>query len=98
MPPSPDGVDRGTLRELVKRGVLVEREGVYFHADAIAQAAGLAARLLAEHPDGFTVAQFRDATGTSRKYVLPLVGELDARGMTRRRGELRIGGPRLPTP
>jgi len=28
--------------------------------------------------------------------VLPLVAELDARGVTRRRDDLRIAGPRLP--
>lgn len=94
-PPTPEGVDRATLRELVRRGFLVEREGVYFHRDAIEQARQVAVRLLEAFPGGFTVAQFRDATGTSRKYVLPLVGELDARGITRRRDELRIGGPRL---
>ena len=44
----------------------------------------------------FTVAQFRDATGASRKFVLPLVAELDARGVTRRRDDVRIAGPRLP--
>ena len=95
-PPPPEGVDRATLRELVKGGTLVEREGVYFHRDTIDAAGRAAARLLEQYPEGFTVAQFRDVTGASRKFVLPLVGELDARGMTRRRGDLRIAGPRLP--
>jgi selenocysteine-specific elongation factor len=54
------------------------------------------AALLAEHPDGFTVAQARDALGTSRKHALPLLALLDAAGVTRRRGDLRLGGPRLP--
>ena len=49
------------------------------------------------HPDGFTVAQLRDDLGASRKYALPLVNELDARGITRRRGDLRVAGPRLPS-
>ena len=44
------------------------------------------------------MAQFRDATGASRKYALPLASELDARGITRRRDDLRIAGPRLPEP
>ena len=51
-------------------------------------------RLLAEHPEGVTVAQVRDALGTTRKYALPLLAHLDATGVTRRRGDLRIGGPR----
>ncbi len=96
MPPQPDGVDRSEVRELVRRGHLVARDGMYFHADTIDAAAAHAARLLAASPDGFTVAEFRDATGASRKFVLPLVAELDARGVTRRRDDLRIAGPRLP--
>lgn len=95
-PPPLDDIDRNDLRELVRRGHVVQRDRIGFHRDAIDAAAFVAAELLAEHPDGFTVAQFRDATGASRKFVLPLVAELDARGVTRRRDDLRIGGPRLP--
>ncbi len=96
-PPAPDGVDRGELRELVRRGLLVERDGIVFHHAVIEQASRAAARLLDRHPDGFTVAQFRDDLGVTRKHALPLVAELDARGVTRRRDDLRVGGPRLPT-
>jgi selenocysteine-specific elongation factor len=95
-PPPPDGVDRATLRELVKRGYAVERDGIWFHAGAIDAASRTAAALLAEHPEGFTVAQFRDRTGATRKFALPLLNELDARGVTRRRDDVRIAGPRLP--
>jgi selenocysteine-specific elongation factor len=42
------------------------------------------------------VAEVRDALGTTRKFLLPLLTVLDASGVTRRRGDLRIGGPRLP--
>jgi selenocysteine-specific elongation factor len=96
MPPSIAAVDRNDLRELVRRGHVVQRDGIGFHRDAIEAAGYVAAELLAEQADGFTVAQFRDATGASRKFVLPLVAELDARGVTRRREDVRIGGPRLP--
>ncbi len=95
-PPAPDGVDKNDLRELARRGHVVQLDGVVFDAGVIDRAGAVAARLLAEHPGGFTVAQFRDATGASRKYALPLVSELDKRGITRRREDLRIGGPRLP--
>ncbi|MEO1059370.1 MAG: SelB C-terminal domain-containing protein, partial [Actinomycetota bacterium] len=94
-PPAPDGVSRDELRELTRRGLVFERDGVYFHASAIDVASDVARQLLAEHPDGFTVAQFRDATGTSRKYALPILGQLDGDGRTRRRDDLRIAGPRL---
>jgi len=95
-PPAPDGVDKNDLRELARRGHVVQLDGVVFHAATLDRAAEVAADLLAAHPDGFTVAQFRDATGASRKFALPLVSELDKRGVTRRRDDLRIGGPRLP--
>ena len=95
-PPQPDGVDRAELRELVRRGHVVVRDSVYFHADTIDAAASVAAGLLAGSEGGFTVAEFRDAIGASRKFVLPLVAELDARGVTRRRDDVRIAGPRLP--
>ncbi|MFT6292696.1 MAG: selenocysteine-specific elongation factor [Ilumatobacter sp.] len=95
-PPSADGVDRNDIRELARRGHIVANEGLVFHAQTIDAAAHIAASLLSEHPDGFTVAQFRDATGASRKFALPLVSELDKRGVTRRREDVRIGGPRLP--
>jgi len=71
-----DDVDRAELRELVRRGHVVARDGMHFHADTIDAAALLAARLLSASPDGFTVATFRDATGASRKFALPLVAEL----------------------
>jgi selenocysteine-specific elongation factor len=96
-PPAPDGVDRNDIRELARRGHIVQRDGVVFHTATIDAAAQIAADLLAETPEGFTVAAFRDATGASRKFVLPLVSELDSRGITRRRDDVRIAGPRLPT-
>ena len=45
---------------------------------------------------GFTVGHVRDAVGATRKHVVPLLAELDRRGVTRRRGDRRIAGPRLP--
>ena len=95
-PPDAAGVDRSELRQLVKRGLIVERDGICFHPSALDVAALVAAGLLTADPAGFTVAQFRDATGSSRKHALPLVAELDSRGVTRRRDDVRIAGPRLP--
>jgi len=95
-PPDADDVDPAELRELVRRGDVVEADGVYFAAAAIGSAADIVAELLANDPDGVTVAAIRDAWGTSRKYAIPLVTHLDANGITRRRDDLRIAGPRLP--
>ncbi|MFN2606400.1 MAG: selenocysteine-specific translation elongation factor [Acidimicrobiales bacterium] len=95
-PPDPAGVDRAELRELVRRGMVVERDGVYFAPSAVGAAARVMAGLLAADPEGFTVAAARDALGATRKHVLPLLAILDSTGVTRRRGDLRVGGPRLP--
>lgn len=95
-PPEPNGVDRDVVRELVRHGLVVERDGIYFTAGAIQDASRIVAQLLAESPEGVTVAQVRTALGNTRKHVLPLLAELDATGVTRRRGDVRIGGPRLP--
>jgi selenocysteine-specific elongation factor len=94
-PPGADGVDRAELRQLIQRKLIVERGSICFHPDVIDQAAAVAAQLLAADPEGFTLAALRDATGATRKYIVPLANELDARGITRRRGDLRIAGPRL---
>ncbi|MEZ5340746.1 MAG: SelB C-terminal domain-containing protein [Acidimicrobiales bacterium] len=97
-PPGPDGVDRGEIRHMIRRGTVIERDKVYFAASALQQAAQLVANKLATQPEGITVSEVRDLLDTSRKYVLPLLNELDQTGMTRRRGDVRIAGPRLPEP
>jgi selenocysteine-specific elongation factor len=96
VPPAPDDVDRGELRELVRRGDVVEVEGIFYAASAIEEAARLAARLLDNDPEGFTVSAFREAAGNTRKHAMPLLSHLDGTGVTRRRDDVRIAGPRLP--
>ncbi|MEO7836517.1 MAG: selenocysteine-specific translation elongation factor, partial [Acidimicrobiales bacterium] len=51
-PPPPEGVDRAELRELARRGLVVEREGVWFSPSALEEAARIVARLLVTSPDG----------------------------------------------
>lgn len=94
-PPPPDGIDRGEVRELVRRGTVIEQDGVFFAASAVDQAARLVAERLA-HTDGITVADARDLLGTSRKFVLPMLNHFDRNGITRRREDIRIAGPRMP--
>lgn len=94
-PEPPDDLGRNEVRELVRRGEVVEVGGVAFAASAMDAAAEVLRDLLGEHPDGVTVAQVRDALGTTRKFVVPLLEHLDATGRTRRREDLRIAGPRL---
>ena len=95
-PPGPERYDRGEVLELVRRGLVVRSEGVFFAASTVEKAAQSVAEMLAAKPDGVTVSDVRTAWGTSRKYALPLLAHLDSTGVTRRRDDLRIGGPRLP--
>jgi selenocysteine-specific elongation factor len=57
----------------------------------------LAARALAMAMDGpLTPAAYRDATGTSRKYVMAILEDLDRRAILRRTPEGHVPGPRAP--
>ena len=68
-----------------------------YSAAAVEQAGEVVAGLLRDQSDGFTVAQARAALGTSRRYALPLLAELDSLGVTRRHGDVRVPG-RRPAP
>ncbi len=46
--------------------------------------------ILKDIKDNITIATVRDVTGSSRKFVLPLLEYMDARGYTRRVGEKRV--------
>jgi len=96
-PPDPRaaGVEATDLRELVRRGLVVECGGIWFGAVAVQRAAAVVAGLLAEHPEGVSVSDVRAALGTSRRFALPLLVHFDTHGVTRRRGDLRVAGPRL---
>ncbi len=96
-PPSPSElqVSRDELRELVRQKRVVESDGLYFSPRAVAEAARRLSSMLGESPDGVTASAIRETLGTSRKYALPLLGHLDSQGVTRRRGDVRIAGPRL---
>ena len=96
-PPDPEavGVDRSEVRELVKRGLIVEQDGVFFAVSTLVAARSAVAEMLADQPDGVTVAEVRERLNTTRKYALPLLAWLDGQGATRRRGDVRIAGPRL---
>lgn len=96
-PPDPAalGVDRAEVRELVRRGYVIEVKGICFSPAAIEAACDLLRDRFDRQPDGLTVAEIREALGTTRKYAIPLLTHLDETGRTRRRGDVRIAGPRL---
>lgn len=76
---------REYLPYLLDKGEIERIENDYFCIDAVSEAA----RLLNAGYDVFTVSQARDVLGTTRKYALPLLGEMDRRGITAREGEGR---------
>jgi hypothetical protein len=94
-PPSPAeiGADPAVVRALVRSDALVELDGVYFTAGALATARTLIADAVLSRGT-VTVADIRDLLGSTRKYVIPIVNRMDAEGVTRRRGDERIAGPR----
>ena len=95
VPPDPDGVNKEELRELVRRGEVIVEDGIYFAPEVIDAAAEVVRGLLANQPEGVTVSEVRQAMGNTRKHAMPLLTRLDSTGMTRRRDNLRIAGPRL---
>ncbi len=97
-PPTLPLSDRGALRELQRASLAVEAGDAWFAASAIDAAVERLKPLMAAHPEGFTVADARDALGSSRRFVVPLLAHLDAAGITRRCGDLRRAGARLVKP
>jgi selenocysteine-specific elongation factor len=95
-PPSPStlesdyGLNRELVAALAERGDLVRigTEAVFL-PDAVARFAEAVVAELAS-AGTITVARARDLTGSSRKHVLPLLGFLDDRGLTRRSGDDRV--------
>jgi selenocysteine-specific elongation factor len=94
-PPASDGVPPAEVSALVRQGAVVEVDGIYFAAEAIEDLSALVARELEHTPEGITMAGLRDLIGATRKYALALGKILDQRGITARRGDVRIAGPRL---
>jgi selenocysteine-specific elongation factor len=86
------GVDPGRARSLlqllIKEGRLVRvSDELVFHADAIESMKHL---LAGRKGQSFTVADFKDWTGISRKYAIPLLEWLDRERISRRVGDARI--------
>jgi selenocysteine-specific elongation factor len=97
-PPSPGDVARalgakpqileGVIRHLVARGQLVKLpSGLILAASALT---GLRRDLLATSWERFSVADFKDRFGLTRKWAIPFLEHLDSTGVTRRVGDDRM--------
>jgi selenocysteine-specific elongation factor len=77
------------LMHLVEEGLIVKaKEELYFHAAAIEALKKRLVEFLAGHGE-ITTPQFKEMTGASRKYVIPLAEYFDAKNVTLRVGDVR---------
>lgn len=90
----PGGGDTPLFELLVDTGALVVlrnhalRQSLVFHAAAL-DAALETLRAAFPPPTAFATGAAREALGTSRKFIVPILEFLDARGDTRRDGDVR---------
>lgn len=85
----PDAV-RAMIQVLVEMGVLVRlQEELFFHQEVIQELAELVRRAIRQK-GSLSVGEFRDLTGSSRKFVVPLLEYFDSIRLTRRVGDERV--------
>ncbi|MBN2062531.1 MAG: selenocysteine-specific translation elongation factor [Deltaproteobacteria bacterium] len=86
----PDGAVDDVLQVMVKNGILHKiKEDLYFHNQHIDVLEGRLTAYLKEN-DEITTPQFKEMTGTSRKYTIPLLEYFDRSGVTVRVGDNRL--------
>jgi selenocysteine-specific elongation factor len=88
------GVDKKLAQQarvaLLESGRLVDvGESVVLHREAVALAEQKVRALFAQKPE-LTASEIRQELGTTRKYLIPLLNYFDSRGVTQRKGEVRI--------
>jgi selenocysteine-specific elongation factor len=90
-PPLDAELDRDDLAALRRAGRAVRiSRTLHFHADAAADVRRRALALAAEHGGSVTLAQLRDALGTSRKFAQAVLEHLDSDRVTIRRGDEHV--------
>ncbi len=86
------GVVRKALTKLVAEGTIVRLgPDLHFDAAAIADARAKIVGFLREHGT-MLASDARDVTGSSRKYIVPLLEYFDSQGITKRDGDIRTLG------
>jgi len=77
------------LMLLVNEGIIIKtKEDLYFHTDAIKGLQNKLVDFLASNGE-ITTPQFKDMTGASRKFVIPLIEYFDSKKVTLRIGDIR---------
>lgn len=86
--------DPALVKALIRSGRLVDvGAGIIYPAEWIEDLRRRVANRLRD-AGPFSVAEFRDMVGTTRKYAIPLLEYLDQIGFTRREGDVRVSGPK----
>jgi selenocysteine-specific elongation factor len=80
------GIERDLLHALIRDGELVKISDEFVFLPTLV--ADLTERL-GELDEGFTVSEFKDRTGLSRKYAVPFLEWTDRTGLTVRSGDVR---------
>jgi selenocysteine-specific elongation factor len=80
---------------LEEKGALVRvGDSLFYHRSALDQLEARLRQHLASH-DAMSMADFKDLTGLSRKFAVPLLEYFDRKGITQRHGDDRRPGPAL---
>jgi selenocysteine-specific elongation factor len=80
---------KDVLMHLVAGGAIVKvKEDLYFHAEAIKALKKRLVKFLEDQGE-ITTPQFKEMTGVSRKYVIPLAEHFDSTNVTLRVGDVR---------
>jgi selenocysteine-specific elongation factor len=87
---SADSAGQQALRFLLQTGEAIEiSPEVVLLGDGYTRATQMIHKYLAKHGSA-TVSELRQALGTSRRIVVPLLEKLDREGVTRREGDKRV--------
>lgn len=78
------------LAFLVNSGTLINvGEGMVFHKEAILEAEKVIRLHFGKNAE-LRASDFKEGIGSTRKYAIPLLGYFDQKGLTLRRGEVRV--------
>jgi len=87
---APPSAVRAMIGVLVETGeVLRLEEELFFHREVVEEVAELVRRTIREK-GSLSVGEFRDLTGSSRKFAVPLLEYFDSIRLTRRVGDVRV--------
>jgi selenocysteine-specific elongation factor len=86
----PENMGDDVLQVMVKEGLLIKvKEDLYFHQKALEDLKNRLVAFLREKGE-ISTPQFKDMTGTSRKYTIPIIEYFDRSQLTVRVGDNRV--------